>query len=108
MPLIKNLVLNRQPTSLNDVKNININVKVTDNVSGNAVVSLYDGNDTKAPALWSWHIWVPNSDPELTSNNIYITEDDNILTGDIINYKGFTNSANPKQAFSLWIETWVL
>jgi hypothetical protein len=108
LPLIKNLALNRQPTSLNDVKNININVKVTDNVSGNAVVSLYDGNDTKAPALWSWHIWVPNSDPELTSNNIYITEDDNILTGDIINYKGFTNSANPKQAFSLWIETWVL
>ncbi|WP_128330467.1 T9SS type A sorting domain-containing protein [Apibacter sp. HY039] len=46
-------------------ENGNIVVKVNPNKSGNAVVSLHSGSkgNSEDPILWSWHIWVSNSDP---------------------------------------------
>ena len=55
-------------------KGLNSEILVDINASerGNAVVSLHQGS-VDNPAYWSWHIWVPDSDP--TSNKItYLTE----------------------------------
>ncbi|WP_313386139.1 T9SS type A sorting domain-containing protein [Chishuiella sp.] len=43
-----------------------INVKLNDNQYGNAIVSLHIGDkgNSNDPIYWSWHIWVPKSNPE--------------------------------------------
>lgn len=57
-------------------ENANIVVNLAPNVTGNAVVALHIGNNKNEsdPVYWSWHIWIPNGDPE--QNTItYTTED---------------------------------
>ncbi|WP_374444728.1 hypothetical protein [Epilithonimonas sp.] len=95
--LITNVKLNKQPASLQDLETTFIQYTIGgSNVSGNALISLHDGSVAN-PVLWSWHIWVSNTDP--TANAITykterddILETDGILSGDVINYSGFTNS----------------
>ena len=49
-----------------------IDLEINPAEKGNAVISLHN-DDLEAPALWSWHIWAPESDP--TANAItYTTE----------------------------------
>ena len=47
-------------------ENAKINIKLNDNQFGNVVVSLHIGNKGNSEDLiyWSWHIWVPKTDPE--------------------------------------------
>ncbi|MCI3938800.1 PKD domain-containing protein [Chryseobacterium aahli] len=99
--LITNIKLNQLPSSIADLDNTVINVKVAAGKSGNAIVSLHNGSISN-PVLWSWHIWVSNTDP--TANAITyktekddILETDGILHGDVINYVGFTNSGEKSQ-----------
>jgi hypothetical protein len=54
---------NISPSSLNDISNTNINVKITANQAGNAVVTLHNGSITN-PVYWSWHIWVTGTSVE--------------------------------------------
>lgn len=89
-PLINKLTLDRNPVSESDIKNVNINATVVAGQSGNAVVSLHDGNDDSI--LWSWHIWVTKSDPVEIE---YTTEDD--IQPPNSNYIGLTNSRYPAQ-----------
>lgn len=56
-----------------DARNSVINVQINPNESGNAVISLHNGSK-EDPVLWSWHIWVPISDPTINTVT-YITED---------------------------------
>lgn len=96
--LITNIKLDQQPVSLASLDDTKINVTIGSGKSGNAVISLHDGNINN-PVLWSWHIWVANTDPTSDSSTITYTterddilETDGILQGDVINYTGFTNS----------------
>ena len=56
-----------------DVKNSMINLQLNPAETGNAVVSLHNGSKD-GPALWSWHLWAPKSDPTVNAVT-YITED---------------------------------
>lgn len=81
--LISNVSLsNPNPSSLADISNTNIIVKVAANQSGNAVVTLHNGSVTN-PVFWSWHIWVSNT--ALTSVN-YTTEQPVAEASNYINY----------------------
>ncbi|PQL93835.1 T9SS type A sorting domain-containing protein [Apibacter adventoris] len=74
-------------------ENANIVVNLIENVRGNAVVALHIGNNKNAtdPIYWSWHIWVPNGDPE--QNTITYTTEDIKPTGNhVIN---LTNTGLP-------------
>ncbi len=51
---------NTSPSSLDQVSNTKIKVKVAPNNSGNAVITLHNGSVTN-PVYWSWHIWVANT-----------------------------------------------
>ncbi len=55
----------------NDQRNSSIVVSVAPQYKGNAVISLHD-TDTKNDALWSWHIWNTEGDPD--TSLIYTTE----------------------------------
>ncbi|WP_128331577.1 leucine-rich repeat domain-containing protein [Apibacter sp. HY039] len=54
-------------------ENGTIEVQITPNTSGNAVVSLHSGSqgNSSDPILWSWHIWVANNE---VKSHIYTTE----------------------------------
>lgn len=78
--------------STGDVKNSVINVTIAANNSGNALISLHNGSIAN-PVIWSWHIWVSNTNPEEVS---YTTENNNIFPSNS-NYVGFTNSGHPAQ-----------
>lgn len=54
-----------------DAKNSKIKVEFKPNQSGNAVVSLHNGNINN-PVYWSWHIWAPTTKIETLT---YTTED---------------------------------
>uniref|UniRef100_UPI0025CC0D67 DUF4906 domain-containing protein n=1 Tax=uncultured Rikenella sp. TaxID=368003 RepID=UPI0025CC0D67 len=49
-----------------DKENGLLTVKSTHNVSGNAVVALYDNATSGGSILWSWHIWVTSYNPNPT------------------------------------------
>lgn len=59
-------------------ENAKINVKLENNQFGNAVVSLHIGDKGNSTDLvyWSWHIWVPKSNPE--ENTITYTSDTSV------------------------------
>ncbi|TWP30116.1 T9SS type A sorting domain-containing protein [Apibacter muscae] len=61
--LIKSIAL--QGSNENGILQVTINP----NQSGNAVISLHNGDqgNSNDPVLWSWHIWVSNSDPTLNT-----------------------------------------
>ncbi len=74
-------------------ENANIAVTLTPGVTGNAVVALHIGNSGSAqdPVYWSWHLWIPNGDPE--QNTVTYTTEDVISTGShIVN---LTNTGLP-------------
>lgn len=58
--LLQDISLSSQPTTLSAIDGTNILVNINPNQSGNAIVSLHNG-DINNPVLWSWHIWVTNS-----------------------------------------------
>ncbi len=60
-----------------------INIKINPTLKGNFVISLHNSNGNN-PAIWSWHIWVPDGDP--TANTItYITEKPIPTTNNFVN-----------------------
>ncbi|GAA4160738.1 hypothetical protein GCM10022217_25250 [Chryseobacterium ginsenosidimutans] len=84
--LISNIKVINTPTSRDNIKDAYISVKVASDQSGNAVVSLHNGN-ISTPAYWSWHIWVTNT---IVDEVAYQTED--VLLPPTANYVNFTNS----------------
>ncbi|TWP24322.1 T9SS type A sorting domain-containing protein [Apibacter muscae] len=60
-----NMQLVGESSLLGSDQNALIKVKISPNQSGNAVISLHNGDqgNSNDPVLWSWHLWVPNSDP---------------------------------------------
>ncbi|REC79208.1 hypothetical protein DRF60_07935 [Chryseobacterium elymi] len=84
--LISNIKVINTPTSRDNIKDAYISVKVASDQSGNAVVSLHNGN-ISTPAYWSWHIWVTNTNVDEVA---YQTED--VLLPPTANYVNFTNS----------------
>ncbi len=56
-------------------ENAKIKVKINSAQKGNTIISLHIGanENSNDPVLWSWHIWVPNGDPE-TNTIIHRTE----------------------------------
>ncbi len=60
-----------------------INVEFLPGEVGNAVVTLYS-SDAPENALWSWHIWVPDSDPSIYTEN-YVTENTLPANGNFVN-----------------------
>ncbi|VXC38384.1 MULTISPECIES: PKD domain-containing protein [Chryseobacterium] len=86
--LIQNISMSGNPSTLADLSNTKIVVKLNPNQSGNAVITLHNGSITN-PIYWSWHIWVTNS--PLTSI-AYITEQPDVTATNYINYikKGVT------------------
>ena len=69
----KNLItgVTLQPNSA-DIRNSIIAVNTMSGQTGNAVISLHNGN-VDSPALWSWHIWATDEDPRATPVT-YLTE----------------------------------
>lgn len=67
--LIKEVSIDK---SSGDGKNSQIVVNLLGGQTGNAVVSLHNGN-VDSPALWSWHLWAPTNDPTATPVT-YLTE----------------------------------
>lgn len=68
----QNLVSHIEFISAEDARNGLIEIDLAEGQKGNAVVSLHNESVT-SPAYWSWHIWVPESDP--TVNTVtYLTE----------------------------------
>ncbi|BEV03959.1 T9SS type A sorting domain-containing protein [Chryseobacterium gambrini] len=84
--LISNIKVINAPANKENIKDAYISVKVAPDQSGNAVVSLHNGN-VSAPAYWSWHIWVTNTNVDEVA---YQTED--VLLPADANYVNFTNS----------------
>ncbi|MGG5209498.1 T9SS type A sorting domain-containing protein [Chryseobacterium sp. MIQD13] len=41
----------------------NITINRTAGEYGNAVVALHNGTSSSSPVIWSWHIWLPETDP---------------------------------------------
>ena len=81
--LIKHVSISKtNPASLAEINNTFINVKITPNQSGNAVVTLHNGSITN-PAYWSWHIWVTDSEIETVR---YVTAEPNTAAYNYINY----------------------
>lgn len=73
---------NESPGSLAEISNTKIIITINPNQSGNAVVTLHNGNITN-PVYWSWHIWV--TDTPVTSNS-YTTELPNTAVTNYVNY----------------------
>jgi len=84
--LISNVKLINIPTSINNIKDGYISVKIAENQAGNALVSLHNDNVSN-PAYWSWHVWVNNTNINEVD---YQTED--VLLPANANYVNFTNS----------------
>ena len=81
--LIKHVSISKtNPASLAEINNTFINVKITPNQSGNAVVTLHNGSIAN-PVYWSWHIWVTDSEVETVR---YVTAQDNAAAYNYINY----------------------
>ncbi len=69
--LINNVAMqNSSPSSLSAISGSKILVTLNPNQSGNAVITLHNGNITN-PVYWSWHIWVTDTP---VSSYSYTTE----------------------------------
>lgn len=53
-------------------ENGNITINRTAGQYGNAVVALHNGTTQSSPVIWSWHIWLPETEP--TGIQEYLTE----------------------------------
>jgi len=86
--LIQNIAMSGSPSTLADISNTKIVVKINPNQSGNAVVTLHNGSITN-PVYWSWHIWVTNSP---LASITYTTEQPDATATNYVNYikKGTT------------------
>ena len=81
--LIKHVSISKtNPVSLAEINNTFINVKITPNQSGNAVVTLHNGSIAN-PVYWSWHIWVTDSEVKTVR---YVTAEPNTAAYNYINY----------------------
>ena len=81
--LIKYVSISKtNPASLAEINNTFINVKITPNQSGNAVVTLHNGSIAN-PVYWSWHIWVTDSEVKTVR---YVTAEPNTAAYNYINY----------------------
>lgn len=60
-------LINSLTLSNTTIENSEINVKLNANQFGNAVVALHAGNSNTDPILWSWHIWAPETNPEINT-----------------------------------------
>lgn len=81
--LIKHVSISKtNPANLAEINNTFINVKITPNQSGNAVVTLHNGSITN-PVYWSWHIWVTDSEVKTVR---YVTAEPNTAAYNYINY----------------------
>jgi len=80
--LITNVtIINPNPSSLADLNNSKIRVKINANKIGNAVVTLHNGSITN-PVYWSWHIWVSNT----AVSSITYKNDTPVPTENYVNY----------------------
>lgn len=86
--LVSNVKVINAPTNLSTIKDGYISVKIPENQTGNALISLHNNNVTN-PSYWSWHIWVTNNN---IGEIVYQTED--VLLPDNSNYVNFTNSGS--------------
>ncbi|QQV02860.1 MULTISPECIES: T9SS type A sorting domain-containing protein [Chryseobacterium] len=77
-------IINPSPGSVSALSNSKIVVNIAPNQSGNAVITLHNGNIAN-PIYWSWHIWVTDT-PVGTYN--YTTEIPNPSAPNYINYVG--------------------
>jgi hypothetical protein len=75
-------VINPSPSSLQGLGNSRISVEIAPNQSGNAVVTLHNGN-ISGPVYWSWHIWVTDSP---IASYTYITESPVTAAVNYMNY----------------------
>ncbi|MBL1221251.1 T9SS type A sorting domain-containing protein [Chryseobacterium sp. L7] len=80
-------VIKPSPSSLQDLSSSMISVEINPNQSGNAVITLHNGNIT-APVYWSWHIWI--TDSAIGSFN-YVTE---LPEAGATNYINYVNKAD--------------
>lgn len=81
--LIKHVSISKtNPANLAEINNTFINVKITPNQSGNAVVTLHNGSIAN-PVYWSWHIWVTDSEVKTVR---YVTAEPNTAAYNYINY----------------------
>ena len=81
--LIKHVSISKtNPANLAEINNTFINVKITANQSGNAVVTLHNGSIVN-PVYWSWHIWVTDSEVKTVR---YVTTEPNTAAYNYINY----------------------
>ncbi|WP_345991579.1 T9SS type A sorting domain-containing protein [Chryseobacterium sp. Chry.R1] len=86
--LISNVsIANPSPASLGGLSGSKIVVAINPNQSGNAVVTLHNGNITN-PVYWSWHIWV--TDTPVNSLQ-YTTE---LPAGNATNYVNYVDKAD--------------
>ncbi|KFE97272.1 PKD domain-containing protein [Chryseobacterium luteum] len=84
--LVSNVKVMNAPVNLNTIKDGYISVKIPENQTGNALISLHNDQITN-PSYWSWHIWVTNNN---IGEIVYQTED--VLLPETSNYVNFTNS----------------
>ena len=81
--LIKHVSISKtNPANLAEINNTFINVKITPNQSGNAVVTLHNRSIAN-PVYWSWHIWVTDSEVKTVR---YVTAEPNTAAYNYINY----------------------
>ena len=81
--LIKHVSISKtNPANLAEINNTFINVKITPNQSGNAIVTLHNGSIAN-PVYWSWHIWVTDSEVKTVR---YVTAEPNTAAYNYINY----------------------
>ncbi|MCJ7933647.1 MAG: T9SS type A sorting domain-containing protein [Chryseobacterium sp.] len=80
-------MVNPSPAMLQDLKDSRISVEIRPNQSGNAVITLHNGNIIN-PVYWSWHIWI--TDTPVVSY-AYTTE---LPVAEAVNYVNYVNKAD--------------
>ncbi|SMC61522.1 T9SS type A sorting domain-containing protein [Moheibacter sediminis] len=86
--LVSKVYLIPDDSDPSDMKKSSIVVELNPEQTGNAVISLHNGDITN-PVNWSWHIWVPQSQ----INKITYTTEEIIPAN--YNFVNLTNSRNP-------------
>lgn len=80
-------IANPTPGTLGDLTNSYISVVINPNQSGNAVITLHNGNIAN-PIYWSWHIWVTDTP---INTRLYTTE---LPDGTATNYVNYVDKAD--------------
>lgn len=87
--LIQSISINQSPTSISDIANSKISVKINPDQTGNALITLHN-DDINNPIYWSWHIWVNETRP--MALNPYLTEEP--VSG-VTNYVNYVQDNSP-------------